>query len=63
MSKEINFIFYIVACIQSFLQDILLGDASKAKNKFGWKPTISFKVITLLYQLNSECIWTYSIII
>jgi len=31
-----------------FLQNVLLGDSSKARNKFGWKPTVKFQVISFL---------------
>lgn len=34
-----------------FGQDVLLGDASKARNQFGWKPTVSFKVVFCIYLM------------
>jgi len=38
-------IILIYNCFFPIRQDVLLGDASKARNKFGWKPTVTFKVI------------------
>lgn len=38
----------------------LLGDATKARQKLGWTPQITFEVIFVLVKLYSKIIFSYS---
>lgn len=38
-----------------FSQDVLLGDASKARDAFGWKPTVTFDVSSCRVLVSEFC--------